>query len=164
MVESQQLGVWDGPPREFLTQEVGDDIIANCRKGAALPLAVKASGVRMDTLSLWLGAARRDPAGSYAQFIRVCDRAIHESQLTVVDAVRKKAVASDLKAMVFYLERMYPEQWGRRTLKVTARRGQDMIRSTELDLELLTSTQIENLRDLMRQARPRVKPTRTIAH
>ena len=110
------------PPASKFVPERIDRILAAARAGQHRATCARAGGIDYATLKRWLRRAKDDPA--YARFQQDFLDAEHEGEVTRVSEVQT-AGATDWRAAAWYLERRYPERWGRRDkLTVTPNPGQ----------------------------------------
>ena len=153
-----------------LTQAVADRITEGVRLGMTFKNAAMAGGVHEETLAAWRkrGAAEKDT--TYTRFIGQIDRAAEKTAIDYLEAIRKSIMVSpvkvrthikkdesgnvilteihretlppDIKGAMWWLERRFPEQFGRREqmehsggVKVQATQTQER----ELTIELVKS-------------------------
>ena len=127
-----------------LTKPVADRIADGVALGMTFKEAAKAGGIHEKTLEEWRtrGYRERDSSSIYARFIGQVDRAAEKTAITYLEAVRKSVMESsvrvrehikkdesgnvilteihretlppDIKGAIWWLERRFPEQFGRR--------------------------------------------------
>ncbi len=94
--------------------------MAAARDGHYRSTCARAGGIDYATLKRWFKRAKDDPA--FARFEQDFLQAEHEGEIAALAAI-KGAGAADWRAWAWYLERRYPDRWGRRehlTAKIAA--------------------------------------------
>ena len=152
-----------------LTKPVADRIAEGVSLGMTFKEAAKAGGIHEHTLELWRtrGYRERGSSSIYARFMGQVDRAAEKTAISYLEAVRKSIMESpvkvrkhikkdesgkvilteihtetlppDIKGAIWWLERRFPEQFGRRdqmehTGKVKVQATQTQERKLTLEL------------------------------
>jgi hypothetical protein len=97
--------------RSMLTPEVAERIVRLLRAGNYDEVAARGAGIAPRTLQEWLqrGRAGEEP---YAELWDAVERARAEGEALHVARIAK-AAEDDWHASAWFLERSYPERWGR---------------------------------------------------
>jgi hypothetical protein len=101
-------------PLALLTPEVAERLVALIRAGNFEKVAARAAGVAPRTLKLWLqrGRSDREADAPYRELLERVERARAEGEAVHVARIAQ-AAQEDWRASAWYLERSYPERWGR---------------------------------------------------
>lgn len=96
-----------------LTDEVANAICESIRRGNYAQVAARAAGISPPTYYSWLSRGEQAKSGKYVEFLDAIKEAEAEAEHRAVKVVAD-AMPSDWKAAMTYLERRYPDRWGRR--------------------------------------------------
>lgn len=96
-----------------LTKDVEEMIVSAIRVGNYAVVAAQAAGVTESTFYRWLDRGEKQQRGKYCEFRESIKRAEAEAQVYAVAIVRRQMPESWQAAMT-YLERKFPQMWGRR--------------------------------------------------
>lgn len=96
-----------------LDDEIADKIYALLARGNRLDTAAAAVGIARSTLHEWLRKGRKEPKGVYGVFVAKAEQAMALAEADAVNTVTI-AGAAHWQARAWWLERKFPEQWGRR--------------------------------------------------
>ena len=96
-----------------LTPEVQEKIVSAIRAGNYANVAAEYAGIGERTFYRWLHNGQEAQSGIYRQFWRAVKSAERESEVRAV-AIIQKHMADNWQAAMTYLERKYPDRWGRR--------------------------------------------------
>ena len=100
------------------TEDVADRIVDLLRAGNYIETAVAAAGVARATFYDWLDRGRREGTAKddepFRKFRERVDHARAEGEARAVTAIMA-AAAKDWRAAAWFLERQYPDRWGRGT-------------------------------------------------
>jgi hypothetical protein len=133
-------------------------IVEAARLGAHREQAAAAGGVSRSTLQRWLREGEADDAPERLQkFVKAVHGAETEAELEALRAIERAAADGDWRAMVWRLERRWPERWGRTTRhELTGRDGEAIAVREEggWDLRKLSDEEVELLEELRRKATP----------
>tara|TARA_Y100000401_G_scaffold111526_1_gene109873 strand:- start:270 stop:737 length:468 start_codon:yes stop_codon:yes gene_type:complete len=113
--------------------DVREALLSGIRIGMAYHIAAQKVGVRPGTVKDWLTAGRKDDAKpQYRDFLIRYEQAKAEAEGTMLERITKAAAQEgDVKAAQWYLERMYPERYGKQArLEVTGKGGEELIPKT----------------------------------
>lgn len=99
--------------RSKLTPEVQERIIQAIRAGNYRETAAAYAGIHIGTFYRWLQKGERAKSGPYREFREAIERAEAEAEVRHV-AIVAKAATDDPKAAMWWLERRFPDRWGRR--------------------------------------------------
>lgn len=94
-----------------LTPERAEKIISLIRAGNYRNVASVASGVAIETFCSWMRKGKKAKSGIYYQFMQAIQKAESESEARNVIAIQKD---DSWQAKMTFLERKWPERWGRR--------------------------------------------------
>lgn len=95
----------------ILTEELSNVIVESIRNGATREAAANAVGIDRTTLFEWIkkGRAGTEP---YVHFHNALTRAEGDCEVQTVNLLKSLGAAGDSKALMFLLERRFPETWG----------------------------------------------------
>ena len=101
-----------------LTPEAHDKIIRAIAAGNYLETAAAHGGITYDTLNDWMnkGAAGKGP--QYVQFYHAAKKAEADAEALRVARISKAGNEGNWQADAWYLERRYPNRWGKRVSEV----------------------------------------------
>lgn len=105
-----------GRPTLF-NAEVAGKIVASARDGNYRSIAARAAGVSPGTLCAWLKKGKSETAGPYADFLKSLIEAEALAEIDTLEIIQKAAKADPANAR-WFLERRYPDRWGRNTADV----------------------------------------------
>ena len=103
--------------KTLLTQEVHDRIVQVVEDGNWDCVAAEAAGVSVSAFETWKrrgveeDQGEEDPESPYVQLVRALKSARALAEIDSVEKIRKDP---SFQAQMTYLERKYPERWGRR--------------------------------------------------
>ncbi|KPK43084.1 MAG: hypothetical protein AMJ65_06830 [Phycisphaerae bacterium SG8_4] len=102
--------------------------------GYSLAIAAMSAGIDRDTLRQWLKWGAEGKTPEFAEFLHRCEHARARFEMTRVDIIRKAGEAKDgWTAAAWWLERMIPEVYGKRT--VTRHEGQAMPHEWTMEIQ-----------------------------
>ena len=96
-----------------LNSEVQDRIVAAIRAGNYPKTAADYAGITERTFYRWLQRGQDEDSGIYHEFAQAVQRAESEAEVCAV-AILQRHMADNWRAAVTFLERKFPERWGRR--------------------------------------------------
>ncbi len=102
----------------LLTPELAQDIALRVRAGASLEVGAGSAGISTSALMRWLQVARalsrgdRSRRGLYLEFLEAIEKARHEAHMYALGTIRK-AMDKHWQAAAWFLERRYPQEYGR---------------------------------------------------
>lgn len=99
--------------QRHLTPELTDAIVQYVAEGVPLRFAAQAVGIDVGTYYKWLHRGEREHGGMYHEFATRVEQALGSAVAANVATV-KKAAEKQWQAAAWWLERVYPEQFGRR--------------------------------------------------
>lgn len=88
-------------------------IVSAISKGNTREVAAAAAGIHRATLFNWLAAGEKAKRGQYFDFLDAVKRAEAGAIVAMVGVVRH-AGAQSWQAAAWWLERRYPDEWGRK--------------------------------------------------
>lgn len=97
-----------------LTTKVQDKIVVAIRSGSSPEGAAQYAGIDRSTFYRWLDQGRRARSGSYRRFREAIEKAKADLETMVAAKVIKGINEGKLELAIQFLERRYPELWGRR--------------------------------------------------
>lgn len=125
-----------------LTPEVFKNLVTYLTAGNPRRWAAAACGISHETLYQWRRLARKGHE-PYRQLFAEIDKAMYQAAVRNVMHVNK-AAAKDWRAAAYWLERMYPRQFGRKhRYEVTGPEGAPLL--PQLDLQKLTDEQLRRV-------------------
>ena len=96
-----------------LTPEVQERICQAIRAGNYYEAACAYAGIHYSTFRKWMIKGEKAKSGKYREFFEAVTRAEHEAEVRMV-AQWQKHMPEDYRAIRDFLERRYPERWGKR--------------------------------------------------
>ena len=97
------------------------DIITEALQGGNTRRTAAAyAGISPRTLQRWLKRGREEDEGEYVDLLRHVEMAEADATVCMVAAVMKAAQSGEWRAAAWWLERRYPDDWGRRPRTVVA--------------------------------------------
>ena len=105
-----------GRPSE-LTPEVQEKICNAIRAGNYYEAACAYAGIGYSTFREWMVKGEKAKSGKYREFAETVKRAEHEAEVRMV-AMWQKHMPENWQAIATFLERRYPDRWGRRNLNI----------------------------------------------
>ena len=100
-----------------LTPEVQEKICQAIRAGNYYEAACAYGGIAYSTFREWMVRGEKDKSGKYREFMEAIKRAEYEAEARLV-AMWQKHMPDNWQAIATFLERRYPERWGRRNLNI----------------------------------------------
>lgn len=102
-----------------LTRELADQLVALLRAGNYIAVAVRAAGISRPLFYQWLdrGASDAPEDAEYAELRERVDEAKAHAEARSVAAIAN-ASRDNWQAAAWLLERMYPERWGRVSVRM----------------------------------------------
>jgi hypothetical protein len=104
--------------RSKLTPELQDKIVKVIRAGNYACIAAEYAGIGRSTFFRWLERGEAEETGSYRDFRDAVKSAEREAEIRAVATVQQH-MGKSWQAAMTYLERKFPQRWGRR-LDVTS--------------------------------------------
>lgn len=101
-----------GRPKK-LTVEIALGIAAAILEGNFRYVAGQAFGVSAERFRRWMQQGRRFPDGLYGQFRWVVLEAEAEAERRAVKSILAAGTADDPRHLEWWLERKFPQRWGR---------------------------------------------------
>jgi transposase len=102
-----------------LTPSVREKILTAIRAGNYRHVAARGAGVPLRTFTGWCVRGRRAKSGASWEFWLSLLEAEQSAEISMVELV-VKAAQGDAKYAEWWLERKFPERWGRDTARITA--------------------------------------------
>lgn len=96
-----------------LTEELQQKLCRLVSAGNHINDACVIAGISKRTFENWTDRGRRAHTGKYRDFVEAIERAEAQAKARNV-ALIQKAAQEDWRAALEYLERRYPEEWGKR--------------------------------------------------
>ena len=100
-----------------LTPEVQEKICNAIRAGNYYEAACGYAGIGYSTFRVWMIKGEKAKTGKYREFMDAVMRAEYEAEARMV-AQWQKHMPEDYRAIRDFLERRYPDRWGRRNLNI----------------------------------------------
>lgn len=95
-----------------LTKETQDRLISAIKAGATLEAACNYAGIDYTTFRKWMKKGESSRSGKFFEFFNAIKRA--EAELEVRCALEwNKKITEDWRAAKEFLERRFPDRWGR---------------------------------------------------
>ena len=96
-----------------LTPEIIKKLTEAIRAGNYYEAACAYAGIHYSTFRKWMQKGETAKSGKFREFFDAVTRAEHEAEVRMV-AQWQKHMPEDYRAIRDFLERRYPERWGRR--------------------------------------------------
>ena len=135
-----------------LTPETQEKIVNAIADGNYLETAAALGGVTYTTLWNWMKKGESASSGIYLEFFEAVKRAEAEAESLRVSRIDKAGMEGNWQADAWYLERRYPDRWGRRVQEVTGKNGGPI---TVKDESLTDEQRTERIARLLDKARAR---------
>lgn len=100
-----------------MSPEVVEAVVQALRAGAYITVACRAAGISRQTYGDWMRRGEAESAGAYHDFRERVERAKAEGEIRNV-AVISRAANESWQAAAWLLERMYPERWGKVSVRL----------------------------------------------
>lgn len=112
-----------------LTPEVQKKIVSAIRAGNYAQVAAKYAGIGESTYYNWLQRGRDENKGIYREFLEAVKRAESEAEVRTVALIHRHMEGSWQAAMT-YLERKFPDRWGRTNRLKVEVKSRDALKET----------------------------------
>ena len=99
--------------RSKLTAEVQEKIVRVIRAGNYAYIAAEYAGIGQTTFYRWLEQGEEQDRGPYREFREAVKAAEREAEIRAVATVQQH-MGKNWQAAMTYLERKFPQRWGRR--------------------------------------------------
>jgi hypothetical protein len=99
-------------PNKF-TPEVRTKILLALTQGSFRDVAARSANIGPRTLNRWLNLGRQYPDGEYGKFQQAVQRIEATVETLAVERIFKAGMTEDAKLLCWYLERRWPQRWGR---------------------------------------------------
>lgn len=96
-----------------LTPEIQKRILTAISTGNTRTTAAAYAGIGLSTLMLWLSKGRCQKSGQYVELLEAIEKAEADAITTSVALIRQ-AGRESWQAAAWWLERRYPDEWGRK--------------------------------------------------
>lgn len=96
-----------------LTPEIQEKIVSAVRAGNYSFVAAEFAGIGERTFYKWMEKGEARPGSTYGQFRQAVKSAEREAEVRAV-AIIQNLMTSNWQAAMTFLERKYPDRWGRR--------------------------------------------------
>lgn len=121
-----------------LTDDVQERILKAVQTGNWLETASAFAGVDASTVRRWVAKGEAEDAEEpYRSFCAAIKQARAEAEIRSVTLIQKAAQDGTWQAAAWYLERSYPDRWGRHRLEITGANSQPV--RVEVDVDSLES-------------------------
>ena len=109
-----------------LTPETHDKIIRAIAAGNYLETAAAHGGVSYYTLNDWMNKGATGKEAKYVKFYHAAKKAEADAEALRVARISKAGQEGNWQADAWYLERRYPNRWGKRVQELTGPDGGDI--------------------------------------
>lgn len=106
-----------------LTPETQQKIVNAIAEGNYLETAAALGGISCTTFFRWLQEGEQAAAGAKRDFWEAVKKAEAEAEALRVSRINKAGRDGNWQADAWYLERRYPDRWGKRVQEVTGKDG-----------------------------------------
>jgi hypothetical protein len=100
-----------------LTPELQEKICNAIRAGNYYEAACGFVGIHYSTFRRWMIQGENAKSGKYKEFFEAIKKAEHDAEVRLV-AQWQKHMPDNWQAIATFLERRYPERWGRRAMSI----------------------------------------------
>jgi hypothetical protein len=118
--------------RTKLTPEVVEAVVLSLRTGGYVTVACRAAGISTTTYGDWMQRGKAESSGPHHDFRERVERAKAEGEVRNV-AVISRAAGESWQAAAWLLERMYPERWGKVSVRLREESEPEPVVRTEHD-------------------------------
>lgn len=140
-----------------LTPELQECIVQNIENGNYISVAAQCAGINKTTHNRWMEKGRNaiergDYENEFAQYFEAVTTARAKAEGTNVFVI-KQATHDNWQAAAWWLERTFPERWGRRDrtqIEHTGRNGGPI--EVGMDLSKLTDKELDMLSNIIDKA------------
>jgi transposase len=108
-----------------LTPEVQEKICNAIRAGNYYEAACAYAGIGYSTFRAWIVKGENAKSGKYREFLEAIKKAECEAEVRLV-AMWQKHMPENWQAIATFLERRYPDRWGRNRLDVNMKHSGDI--------------------------------------
>jgi len=133
--------------KQELTQAVLSKVVNAIKCGAYVETAAAFAGIGKSTLYAWLRHGANNPGTPEATFAACVAQAMAASEVRDLAIIMLAAQKGVWQAAAWRLERKHPERYGRRQVVQIGSREEG--RTTDLDLSLLSDSEIADLERLL---------------
>jgi transposase len=137
-----------GRPSKFTT-EIKDNICEYIAQGNYLDTACRLAGVDYTTFRGWMVKGEQEGKGEYFEFLRQVRLAEAQAESERVRLILQAGRLDDWKANAWYLERKYPDRWGKKE-HIDAKVESHHTQTTEYKIEQQIETDPETV-ELVKQ-------------
>jgi transposase len=113
MTVTKKRALPKGRPSKF-TPEIKQSICEHISAGNYLDTACRLAGVDYTTFRGWMVKGEQEGKGDYFEFLRQVRLAEAQAEAERVRLILNAGKYDDWKANAWYLERKYPERWGKK--------------------------------------------------
>lgn len=108
-------------PPSRLTPSIEAKILSVLQTGVSIKTAAAHVGLAERTVQRWVARGRDAKTGKYRDFALAVDKAREDAQILCAAVWRQAVQKGDWRAARAFLERRYPDEWGKReTVEVRA--------------------------------------------
>lgn len=100
-----------------LTPEVTKKLLDAIRMGNYYNAACAYAGINYDTFRRWMGKGEQAKSGEFYEFFVLVGNSEHEAEARIV-GLWVKQIPEDWHAAQAFLERRYPDRWGKKETKI----------------------------------------------
>ncbi len=112
-----------------LTPEVQKRLVKAIKAGNYYEAACGFAGIHYSTFRKWMQKGEKAKSGKYREFFEAITHAEYQAEVRMV-AQWQQHMPEDYRAIRDFLERRYPDRWGKRKFDV------DMKHSGEIEVEI----------------------------
>ena len=137
------------PSRTRTSQKLTDDLIneiaALIREGNYIETTCRAVGISSQTYRTWKKRGEAATSGIYRRFFEAIDQSEAKAESRYLGVIKDAANSKTWQAAAWYLERKYPERWGRRQFTDITSGGKPL---QKIDASQLTDDELETIEKL----------------
>lgn len=120
-----------------LTKETKERILQAVQAGNYLDTAAQYAGIDGSTMRRWVAKGEASAAEPYRSFCTALKSARAAAEVRSVALINQAATGGTWQAAAWYLERSYPERWGRTRVEITGSGDQGAPIRVEISAEAL---------------------------
>lgn len=122
-------------PKGKLTPERSRKIIKAIKEGSPHETAAASAGIAPSTFYDWLAKGEQYETGVYREFAEKIRQAEAIAESERIRRINKAGKEGDWKADAWYLERRYPDKWGRRHISAELSHSGEVLNRHEYETE-----------------------------
>lgn len=131
--------------RPKLTPDLLTEFVKLLGEGNYVYIVCKAVGIGKTSYHAWRTKGQAATSGIYREFYEQTEQATAKAEGNYLGIIKDAAKSGTWQAAAWYLERRYPERWGRRDYRDITSGGKPL---QKLDLSKLSNDELETIEKL----------------